>query len=41
MEEFLSILREKFLIKNPIVMKRNPMLNQRQLEILAPEKSLS
>jgi hypothetical protein len=27
MVEFLSLLREKFSLENPIVMKRNPMLN--------------
>ena len=29
MTEFLSILKEKFGLESPIVMKRNPMLNQR------------
>jgi hypothetical protein len=29
MKEFLALLFEKFNLKNPVVMKRNPMLNQR------------
>lgn len=41
MSEFLQLLSSRFNIKNPIVMKRNPMLNQRQLELLLPDKSLS
>jgi hypothetical protein len=41
MKEFLSLLESSFGIKNPVVMKRNPMLNQRQLEQLPTEKSLS
>lgn len=41
MVQFLQILKEKYNLANPIVMKRNPMLNQKQLEVLSTEKSLS
>lgn len=41
MVQFLQILKEKYNLPNPIVMKRNPMLNQKQLEVLSTEKSLS
>ena len=41
MSEFLLLLSSRFSMLNPIVMKRNPMLNQRQLELLPADKSLS
>ena len=41
MTDFLLVITQKFGIAKPLVMKRNPMLNQRQLEILSPDKSLS
>ena len=41
MTDFLSVITQKFGIAKTLVMKRNPMLNQRQLEILSQDKSLS
>ena len=35
MSEFSALLSDKFSMENPIVMKRNPMLNQKQLEVLS------
>jgi hypothetical protein len=39
MSEFLSLIQAKFSLENPIVMKRNPMLNQRQLEVLSASEA--
>jgi len=41
MSDLTKLITEKFGIDNPIVMKRNPMLNQKQLEVLQQDKSLT
>ena len=41
MSDLSKLITEQFGIENPIVMKRNPMLNQKQLEVLQQDKSLT